>query len=314
MSRPVMVKQGTGKHMTSDVTRRGTQEMWLLRKQSRTLYWMVALFSLFANLLLLTGPIYMLQVYDRVLSSGSYETLVGLSLLVVFLYTLMGILDGVRGHISARIAARFQSAAEARVFDAVLRRTLKYPDAPPANGLNDLEAVRRCIASPIVTAVFDLPWTPVIFAAIFIFHPLLGVLSLFGAALLVLITIANQLLSRHSEAEASIAGLLADTIASQTQSDAEIVQALSMQGATFTRWQTARTASLQNQMRAMDVGSGFSALTRTLRMMLQSGMLGVGAWLVMSNQMTPGGMIAGSILLGRALTPIEVLLGQWPVL
>jgi PrtD family type I secretion system ABC transporter len=295
--------------MAADTNQNGAEELRAFRRQSRALYWIVALFSLFATLLTLTGPIYMLQVYDRVLGSGSQETLVALSLLVVFLYCVLGLLDGARARISSRIAARFQTAAEARVFDATLRQ--RHPAA--ATGLNDLDAICRGLSAQIIGAIFDLPWTPIFFAVIFVFHPLLGLLSVAGAIALIVITCANQVFSRRDQTHATAVVIQSKIMLSQLQADAETVQALSMQQASFSKWKRMRMMALTHQLRVADVGSGLAALTRMLRLMLQSSMLGLGAWLVLSQQMTAGGILAASVLLGRALTPIETLLTHWPV-
>lgn len=299
--------------MRDDMTQRGYAELRQVRKRSRALYWTVALFSLFANLLMLTGPMYMLQVYDRVLGSGSEETLIALSILVVFLYATMGILDYTRGRIMARVGARFQDALDRRVFDAVVRKSAIAPDARTNASLADLEAVQRLLTSPVLMAMFDMPWTPIFFAAIFIFHPMLGWLAVSGAAVLVLITIANQLLSKNAQAKAGMAGQTAGSIADQIRTEAEMVQAMGMRGAAFDRWQKARAEALESQIRATDVGGTFTSMTKTLRLFLQSAMLGLGAYLVLQGEMTPGAMIAGSILLGRALAPVEMTLNQWPL-
>lgn len=138
--------------MRDEVTRRGFAELRAVRKRSRSLFWTVALFSLFANLLMLTGPLYMLQVYDRVLGSGSEETLIALSILVVFLYGIMGVLDYTRGRIMARVGARFQDALDRRVFDAVVRKSAIAPDTRTSGNLSDLEAVQRLLTSPVLMA------------------------------------------------------------------------------------------------------------------------------------------------------------------
>ena len=297
--------------MNIDVTNRGLDELRAVRGRARLLYWAVAVFSLFSNLLMLTGPLYMLQVYDRVLSSGSEETLIALSLLVVFLYTAMGVFDYVRGRIMARIAARFQADLDRRVFDAVIRKSSVAPDSKTNAGLQDLDAVQRLIMSPVLLAAFDLPWTPIFFAAIFFFHPMLGWLAIAGAVILIVITIANQLLTRVSQSKASLAGQTATSISDQMRTEAEMIQAMGMRDATFERWQLARSDALGHQMRAVDIGGTFTSLSKTLRLFLQSAMLGLGAWLVLRDQMTAGAIIAGSILLGRALAPVEVALNQW---
>lgn len=299
--------------MQSELTKRGQSELRSVRRKSRNLYWAVGLFSLFANLLMLTGPMYMLQVYDRVLGSRSEETLIALSLLVVFLYGIMGILDFTRGRIMARVGARFQNDLDRRVFDAVVRKSAVAPDLRTQTGLADLEGVQRFITSPVLMAFFDLPWTPIFIAAIFMFHPMLGILALVGGGVLILIALANQLLSRLPQMRAGQAGQVASSMSDQLRIEAEMVQAMGMRGAAFDRWQKARGTALDEQIKATDVGGGFTSLTKTLRLFLQSAMLGLGAYLVLQNEMTPGAMIAGSILLGRALAPIELMLTQWPV-
>ncbi|MEP3945143.1 type I secretion system permease/ATPase [Ascidiaceihabitans sp.] len=299
--------------MQSKVIQQGRAELRDARKQSRRLYWTVGIFSMFANLLMLTGPMYMLQVYDRVLGSKSEETLIALSLLVVFLYGIMGILDFTRARIMARVGAKFQATLDRRVFDAVVRKSAVAPDMQTQSGLADLEAVQRLLTSPVLMAFFDLPWTPIFIAGIFLFHPMLGWMALGGAAVLILIALANQLLSRRPQMNAGIAGQQASSMSDQIRIEAEMVQAMGMRDAAFSRWQIARNKALTGQIKATDVSGGFSSLTKTLRLFLQSAMLGLGAYLVLQDLMTPGAMIAGSILLGRALAPVEMMLNQWPV-
>ena len=203
--------------------RQGRQELRKVLGKSQPLLWAVALFSLFANLLMLTGPIYMLQVYDRVLGSGSEETLIALTMLVVFLYGVMGVLDYTRGRVMARVGARFQADLDRRVFDAVVRKSAVAPDVKTQTGLADLESVQRLITSPVLMAFFDMPWTPVFFAGIFIFHPLLGYLALCDAAILIVITIAIQVLSRKPQAKASAMAHPAAVKAEQIRTEAEMV-------------------------------------------------------------------------------------------
>jgi len=283
------------------------------RSQSEVLYWTVALFSLFANLLMLTGPMYMLQVYDRVLGSRSEETLIALSLLVVFLYSVMGILDYTRGRIMARVGAQFQASLDRRVFDAVVRKSAVAPDMRTQSGLADLESIQKFLTSPVLLAFFDLPWTPIFIAGIFMFHPMLGWLAVGGGLLLVSIALANQFLSRRPQLRAGQAGQAASVMSDQLRIEAEMVQSMGMRDAAFDRWQAARGMALGAQIQATDVSGSFASLTKTLRLFLQSAMLGLGAYLVLQNEMTPGAMIAGSILLGRALAPIEAMLNQWPM-
>lgn len=293
---------------------RGREELIAARKESRSLYWFVAVFSFFTNLLMLTGPIYMLQVYDRVLGSRSEATLVALTVLVAFLYGTMGILDFTRGRVMARVGARFQDRLDRRVFEAALK--MSSPQSPQnvaATAQRDLEGVQRLMTSPALMSVFDIPWTPVFLAGITIFHPYLGILAMSGGSVLILITVLNQFMTRRPMMKSSIASFRSDTISDQLRAESEMVQSLGMRGAAFQRWQSARSEALQETINSNDLAGTFSSTTKTLRLFLQSAMLGLGAYLVLQNELTPGAMIAGSILMGRALSPIEQAIGQWAV-
>jgi len=289
----------------------GLNELRDARRESRNLYWAVGLFSFFVNLLMLTGPLYMMQVYDRVLGSRSEATLIALSILVVFLYGMMGLLDYVRGRVMARVGARFQASLDKRVFDAMIRRSAVTSDPVAQTGLADLEAVQRLMASPVLTSAFDLPWTPIFIAGIALFHPWLGMLALGGGVVLISIAVCNQWLSRKPLQQANVSSHKASLLSEEIRTEAEMIQSMGMRGAAFDRWKVARDNALTETVGANDLGGGFSTLTKTLRLFLQSAMLGLGAYLVLQGDVTPGAMIAGSILLGRALAPIEQGLGQW---
>lgn len=291
----------------------GREELVSARRQSRSLYWAVGIFSFFANMLMLTGPLYMLQVYDRVLGSRSEETLVALSILVVFLYGTMGILDYARGRIMARVGARFQAAMDSRVFDAVVRRSAIGPDPKAQTGLADLESVQRLISSPVLMAFFDMPWTPIFLAGITLFHPWLGMLAVAGGVMLVIITLINQLMSRKPLLKSNASSVHSMLLSDEIRNEAELVQSMGMRKAAFVRWKDGRDTSLHETVKANDIGGTFTSITKTLRLLLQSAMLGLGAYLVLQNEVTPGAMIAASILLGRALAPIELVIGQWPM-
>lgn len=297
--------------MTNTLFKNGLDELRSVRRRSRRLYWAVGIFSFFANMLMLTGPLYMMQVYDRVLGSRSEQTLVALSLLVLFLYGMMGLLDYSRGRIMARVGARFQATLDRRVFDAMIRRSAVAPDPVAQTGLVDLESVQRLMASPVLMAGFDMPWTPIFLAGIALFHPWLGMLALGGGALLVCIALLNQLFSRTPQLQANIASHRAGLMSEEIRTEAEMIQSMGMRGAAFGRWKVAREEALVESISANDVGGSFTSLTKTLRLFLQSAMLGLGAYLVLQGEVSPGAMIAGSILLGRALAPIELALGQW---
>ncbi|MDR0809174.1 MAG: type I secretion system permease/ATPase, partial [Gemmobacter sp.] len=292
----------------------GLMELRAARRESRGLIASAFVFSVVVNLLMLTGPLYMLQVYDRVLGSRSEPTLIALSLLVIFLFLVMGILDHVRGRVMARVGAAFQTRLDRRVFEAALRRTQAAPGDPAATAAQrDLEAVQRLWTSPVLLAVFDIPWTPVFLAAIFVFHPWMGWLAILGGAALIVVTILNQHFTRVPLQRANSATILAERMSDNLKAEAEVVQALGMQKSGFDRWQRARGAALAQTMAAADLGGSFSVLTKTFRLFLQSAMLGLGAWLVLQGELSAGAMIAGSILMGRALSPIEMAVGQWAV-
>ncbi len=196
---------------------------------------MVALFSFFVNMLMLTGPLYMLNVYDRVLGSRSLETLIALSVLVGFLYACMGILDFVRGRVMGRIGARFQAKMDHRVFSAVLKATtLNRAPREAATGLRDLEAVQRLITSPALMALFDLPWAPLFFVGIFIFHPMMGVLALVGAAALILVALVNQASTKGPLQDANAATFTSEQLGAQIRGESEMVHSLGMRGSALT--------------------------------------------------------------------------------
>ena len=293
---------------------RGLAELRTARRESRLALVAVFVFSVFVNLLMLAAPLYMLQVYDRVLGSRSVETLLALSVLVAFLFLAMGILDHARARIMARIGARLQDNLDRRVFSAAVYRLTVTPNDPAALAAQrDLEAVQRLWASPVLLALFDIPWTPFFIAAIFIFHPWLGWLAVAGGVILVVVALINQRSSESPLIRANAAGMQAERLAENLKSEAEAVQALGMAGAGFDRWQKARSLALGQSIVAADVTGVFGSISKVFRMFLQSAMLGLGALLVLRGELSSGAMIAGSILMGRALAPIEQSVGSWPV-
>ena len=298
--------------MNKGDTRSGQSELRAARRQSRWLFASVFAFSIFVNLLMLTGPIFMLQVYDRVLGSRSEATLVALFGLMTFMFLMMGVLDYVRGRVMTRIGARFQESLDRRVFTAAMRKLAVMPNDPlAAAAQRDLEAVQRLLASPVFLALFDIPWTPLFLAAIFVFHPWLGWLAIFSGVLLIVVSLLNQSSTRKPMSESSQTATLAERYADQIKTEAELIQSLGMRGASFDRWQQARGRALRGAVDVSDTGGLYTTLSKTLRQFLQSAMLGLGAYLVLQGALTPGAMIAGSILMGRALAPIEMAVGQW---
>jgi PrtD family type I secretion system ABC transporter len=278
------------------------------------LFWAIFAFSTVVNLLMLVSPLYMLQIYDRVVPSRSRETLVALTVLVTALFAIMGMLDYVRSRIAARIGATLQNRLDARVFNAALRRAvLSSERSKPSSSLKDLESVQRLAASPVLFAVFDMPWAPLFIAAIYSFHPWMGHLALAGGIFLVIATWLNQRLTRKPEIEATTATLQGDAFAETIRQQSEMIQALGMRGTVLDRWELLRRRGLDAQIASSDRVSQFATLTKTFRYFLQSAMLGLGAYVVIRGEMSAGAMIAGSILMGRALAPVEQAIAGWPL-
>lgn len=312
MTDQYIVKGSPG--MKSAENRTGIAELRAARAEGHSLFAAVFLFSIFVNLLMLTGPLFMLQVYDRVISSRSEETLVALFVLVAFLYLAYGLLDYARGRVMARIGARFQDRLDKRVFAAAMRViAVKSDDAGALAAQRDLESVQRLLASPTLLAVFDMPWTPLFLAAMFLFHPLLGWLAVAGGVVLIGLTILNQHFTRRPMRDAGLASVAADQMSEQLKSEAETVQALGMRGAGFSRWYLARGDALERNTHLADVAGRFSTATKAFRLFLQSAVLALGAYLVLGGLITPGTMVASSILMGRALAPVEQAVGQWAI-
>ncbi len=291
----------------------GLRELRKARNKSMSLFLTVAFFSVFVNLLMLTGPLFMLQVYDRVLGSRSEATLAALFVLVALLYLVFGILEWARGRVLARAGARFQTDLDERVFKAMLRAPGGPKNAAVQNGLRDLEAVQKLMSSPALFAVMDMPWTPIFALGIFMFHPWLGYLALTGGAMLICVTFINQKLSKKGVLDAHMQSAVADQFANAVRDDSELVSGLGMRAAVMSRWQKSRDKSLGSTIASSDLTGVFSSLTKAFRLFLQSAMLALGAYLVLQNELSSGAMIAGSILMGRALAPIEMAIGQWPL-
>jgi ATP-binding cassette, subfamily C, bacterial len=226
----------------------------------------------------------------------------------------MGLLDHARSRVAARIGATIQSRLDARVFETSLARAVVAGERTrPASELKDLEAVQRLLGSPILFAVFDMPWAPVFIAAIFLFHAWLGWFAVAGGLVLVAIALLNQWATRAWEAEAHAAGRASDACAEALRQQAETVQALGMRPAAIGRWRRLRDRALAAQLGSSDRVGVFSTTTKTFRLFLQSAVLGLGAYLVIHGEMSAGAMIAASILLGRALAPLEQAIGGWPL-
>ena len=294
----------------------GRAEIRAALAESRRLFFIIGLFSFFVNLLILTGPVFMLQIYDRVLSSRSEATLVALAGIVAFLFLMMGLLDHFRARVLARAGARFQDRLDGRVLGAILTRAGRSAGARsnPATGLQDLEAMQRFASGPGPFAFFDAPWTPVFLLALFTFHWMLGLLAVCSGVLLIVLALMNSVRTRRLQAEVGEASARAWHFVEQARAGGETVRGLGMRGAVLARLEALRHTTLSQTIVASDRSGAYAVVSRTLRLFLQSMMLGLGAWLAILGVVTPGIMIAASILLGRALAPIDQAVGQWPVL
>ena len=273
----------------------------------------VAVFSASVNVLMLTGPLFMLQVYDRVLASRSSATLAVLFGIVVFLYGLMGLLDHFRGRVLARIGAGVQAALDGRVFAAVLRQA-EVPSLRdrPAGALRDLAAIQGALSSPGMGALFDLPWAPLFVAVLFVFHPWFGWFALASGGIVLALALLNQARTQVPQREAARLIAQSEARTEAARKAVETLRGLGMAPALAAQWQATRDAALTATMAAADRAGALSMATRTIRLLLQSAVLALGALLVLRQELTPGAMIAGSILLGRALAPVEQAVSHWP--
>ncbi|WP_313898801.1 type I secretion system permease/ATPase [Methylobacterium sp. E-045] len=278
----------------------------------RTAFIGVAVMSGLVNILYLTGSFFMLEVYDRVIPSRSVPTLVGLMILALVLYGFQGVLETIRSRILARVGASLDEALSARVFDIVVRAPLK--GATPGDGLlplRDLDQLRAFLGGTGPSAFFDLPWMPIYVFICFLFHPLIGIAALVGAAVLAVLALTTDRSTRAPTQTATAHGMRRNGLAEAGRRNAEVLAAMGMQGRFADRWGGANRDYMQSQMNVSDVASGFGAGSKVFRMALQSGVLALGAWLVINNLASAGVIIASSILVARALAPAELAIANW---
>src|ERR1043165_3483497 len=272
----------------------------------------VFLMSCIINLLYLTGSIFMLEVYDRVLPSRSVPTLVGLVVIAGGLYMAQGMLDLLRGRILGRIGTSLDEALNARVFDTVVRLPLVAGGRSEGlQPLRDLDNVRSFLGGMGPSAFFDLPWLPLYLAICFAFHVMIGVTALVGAIILVGLTLVTEFMSRQPAKEAMGLAAQRNDLAQSSRRNAEVLVSMGMAGRLNARWSAANEKYLAGNQRASDVSGGLGAIAKVLRMMLQSAVLAVGATLVIHQEATAGIIIAGSILSARALAPVDLAIAHW---
>jgi ATP-binding cassette subfamily C protein PrsD len=272
----------------------------------------IGLFSGLINLLMLTGSFYMLEVYDRVLPSRSVPTLVALTILAAVLFGFLGILDLIRTRVLVRIGTSIDRSLSGRVYDSMLALPFKIGSRNEGiEPMRDLDQVRAFLSGQGPTALFDLPWMPIYLAICFGFHVWIGAAALAGAIVLIGLTLTAEAVARASTRATTAFAVERNALAEISRRNAEVLVALGMSASMRERWAAANRDHMTNQRRANDAASSLGAIARVVRMMLQSGVLGIGAYLVIQQQATAGVIIASSILTARALAPIDLALANW---
>jgi ATP-binding cassette subfamily C exporter for protease/lipase len=277
----------------------------------RKVFWSLALFSGVINLLVLVPSLYMMQVYDRVLTSRNETTLLMLTLIALGLFALSAAIEWLRGQVMIRMSAGIDAGLAQRLFDAAFTRSLRKQDSNPAQVFSDLTQVRQFITGQGLLAMLDAPWLPVFMVIAFLFHPWFGVLSVLVALTLVGLALWGELSTRPSLAQANALSMKANLYVNSTLHNAEVIQAMGMLPALRKRWSWLQQGMIASQANASDHGARISAMTRFVRIAAQSLSLGLGALLVLEGQISGGMMIAMSLLLGRALAPVEIAIGSW---
>jgi PrtD family type I secretion system ABC transporter len=268
-------------------------------------------FSCFINLLALVSPLYMLQIYDRVLGSRNETTLVVLTVICAALLAVSAALEVMRSRVLVRVGGRMDALLNGRVFNAIFDLAIQHPRAASSQALRDLDVVREFLTGSGLFAFFDAPWMPIYFATVFIIHPALGWISVFGGVLIFVLAVINELVTRKTLGAASNHGLAASRFAEGSLRNVEALQAMGMVGSVYGRWRLKRDRVLQLQAAASDRAGVIQSLSKFIRVALQMAILGGGAYYVLQNEITAGLMIAASIVMGRALAPIEMAVATW---
>ena len=272
---------------------------------------MVGLFSMFINILMLVPPLYMLQLYDRVLGSRSQDTLIMLTLIVVVLFITMGLLEVVRSRVLVRVGNKLDFMLSQSIFDNLFELERKAPGRSSSMPLNDLTQVRQFMTGNGLFAFFDAPWMPIYIIVLFIFHPAFGFFAIFAGIVLVGITVANEYSTKEKLAEANNLSRASTIYVDSNIRNAEVVNAMGMRNNISKVWADKYFGFLNAQNIASDSAGVWSNLSKSLRVMFQSLILGLGAYLAINMEVTPGMMIAASIIMGRALAPLDLIIGSW---
>jgi len=287
-----------------------TDELRLLIKTCQSYFVTAAMFSLAINLLYLAGPLYMLQVYDRVISSASEVTLVMLTLALLLAFLALAGLDAVRARVLTRASIRLDQRIASRVMTAIIDRSANSGGAR-SQLLRDFDTFRQFITGMGIHAIFDLPWAPIYIAVIFVLHPALGAFALGCSVLLILMAFVNEWIVKPPLTESGEAASRNYNFTEMSLRNTEVVRAMGMTGGLLKRWSRDRNRMLERQVVASDRAAAMQSVIRFLRLTMQSLILGLGAYLVIERLATVGAMFAASILLGRALQPVEQVVGSW---
>jgi ATP-binding cassette, subfamily C, bacterial exporter for protease/lipase len=269
------------------------------------------IFSFFINLTLLTTPLYMMQIYNRVLPSHSESTLVMLTGLVCFTLAALAALETVRAQIMVRLGGKLELDLNQRVIDAAFLTALQSGERLVRQPLGDFDRIRSFIWSPVPAALFDIVWAPLFVLVVFLFHPLLGLTALGGSAVLLAMAVLHHLVTRPNLEGASRKAADANSCMERSLRNAQTLEAMGMLANLQQRWLRQRNESLQLQAKAADRTGLFAGVTKSVRFLLQVALLGCGALLVIDNQITPGAIVAASMLMARALAPLETAIGAW---
>ena len=281
-------------------------------KACRSSFLSVGSFSMFINMLMIVPAIYMLQVYDRVIASGSISTLVMLTLVMLLLLITMGGLEWVRSRIMVRVSTKIDVLLSTRVFDVSFKQSLYSGGAnTSAQPLSDLTGLRQFLTGNGLFAFFDAPWVPIYIAIMYLFHPLFGTVAVVCTVILVTIAILNERLTSKTLMEANKENSAATQFTSKNLRNAEVIESMGMLERIRDRWFEKNRKVLALQAIASDRAGILTTLSKSIRMIVQSLILGLGAYLAVKQEISPGLMIAGSILLGRALAPIDQMIGVW---
>ncbi len=282
---------------------------------NRTVFFAVFVFSLVINALALTGSLFMLQVYDRVIPSGSIPTLLALCLIVAVLYAYFGVMDYVRSRIFVRLGRKLEEALRVRVFDVMAFMTLRNVNGASGLGnqpVQDLTTVRQFISGQGPLAWFDMPFVPLYIAVLFLLHWVLGVVSVVAAVVILILALLTERAQRKPQAQATETSMRAQLLTEEARRNVEAMHSLGMKAAWRRRWEKVQGEALDQQTKANDAGASYAAFSRVFRLMLQSGMLAAAAWLAVKHEISSGSIVASSIILGRALAPIEQAVAGWP--